>query len=286
MTGSVAGSVAGSPPVRSFRIDVFTLFPGVIDHYADASILGRARAQGRLDLRTHDVREAATHPHRSVDDATFGGGAGMVLGPEPVFAAVERVAESSDGLPRPLILLTPSGPRFDQAAAVRLAGWAEGSDRHGPVEAWVPGFSLLCGRYEGVDQRVADHLIDEELSVGDFVLAGGELAALVVVEAVVRLLPGVLGNDQSAGDESFSTGLLEYPQYTRPASFRGWEVPEVLRSGDHGRVERWRRAEALVRTMRRRPDLIEARGGLTGDEVRLLVEHGEVQVLRDHGYDW
>jgi len=261
--------VTGSP----FRIDVFTLFPGVIDHYADASILGRARAQGRLDLRTHDVRDAAAGPHRSVDDATFGGGAGMVLGPEPVFASVEQVAASDEGLPRPLILLSPSGRTFDQDAAVRL----------GRSEA---GFSLLCGRYEGVDQRVADHLVDEELSVGDFVLAGGELAALVVVEAVVRLLPGVLGNEQSAGDESFSTGLLEYPQYTRPASFRGWEVPEVLRSGDHGRVERWRRAEALVRTMHRRPDLIEARGGLTVDEVRLLVEHGEVQVLRDHGYDW
>ena len=133
---------------------------------------------------------------------------------------------------------------------------------------------------------MADHLVDEELSVGDFVLAGGELAALVVVEAVVRLLPGVLGNDRSAGDESFATGLLEYPQYTRPAAFRGWEVPEVLRSGDHGRVDRWRRAQALARTLRRRPDLIGARGGLSPEEVRLLVEHDEVQLLRDHGYDW
>lgn len=266
-------SSTGPAPHGSFRIDVFTLFPGVIEHYAEASILGRARARGRLDLRTHDVREASTDPHRSVDDATFGGGAGMVLGPEPVFASVEHVAGSADGLPRPLILLSPSGPRFDQATAARLGGSGE-------------GFSLLCGRYEGVDQRVADHLVDEELSVGDFVLAGGELAALVVVEAVTRLLPGVLGNDQSAADESFATGLLEYPQYTRPASFRGWEVPEVLRSGDHGRVERWRRSEALVRTLERRPDLVEARGGLTGDEVRLLVEHGAVQVLRDNGYDW
>jgi tRNA (guanine37-N1)-methyltransferase len=287
----VSGS--GPAPAHPFRIDVFTLFPEVIDHYADASILGRARAQSRLDLRTHDIREATTDPHRSVDDATFGGGAGMVLGPEPVFHAVEQVAGSVQGLPRPLILLSPSGPRFDQATAVRLAGSPHESVEEaveesveGSPQRLGPGFSLLCGRYEGVDQRVADHLVDEELSVGDFVLAGGELAALVVVEAVVRLLPGVLGNDQSARDESFSTGLLEYPQYTRPASFRGWEVPEVLRSGDHGRVERWRRAEALVRTVRRRPDLIEARGGLTGDEVSLLVEHGEVQVLRDHGYDW
>jgi tRNA (guanine37-N1)-methyltransferase len=273
----VSDAPDGTPGVRSFRIDVFTLFPGVIDHYADASILGRARTQGRLDLRTHDVREASTDPHRSVDDTTFGGGAGMVLGPEPVFTSVEQVAARADGLPRPLILLSPSGPTFDQATASLLAHSLDGPEA---------GFSLLCGRYEGVDQRVADYLVDEELSVGDFVLAGGELAALVVVEAVVRLLPGVLGNDQSAGDESFAGGLLEYPHYTRPASFRGWEVPEVLRSGDHGRVERWRRAEALVRTMRRRPDLIVARGGLTEDEVRLLVGHGEVQLLRDHGYDW
>jgi tRNA (guanine37-N1)-methyltransferase len=252
---------------------VFTIFPEVIDHYTDASILGRARLSGRLDLRTHDLRDAATDPHRSVDDAPFGGGAGMVLGPETVFGAVEAVASAPDGLPRPLVLLSPSGPPFDQTTAERLSRSAG-------------GFSLLCGRYEGVDQRVADHLVDEELSVGDFVLAGGELAALVVVEATVRLLPGVLGNDRSAGDESFSTGLLEYPQYTRPASFRGWEVPEVLRSGDHGKVDRWRRAEALTRTLRRRPDLIAVRGGLSPDEVRLLVEHDEVQLLRDHGYDW
>jgi tRNA (guanine37-N1)-methyltransferase len=259
--------------VDPLRIDVFTLFPEVIEHYADASILGRARAAGRLDLRTHDIRSAARDPHRSVDDAPFGGGAGMVLGPEPVFGAVEQVAESPDGLPRPLVLLTPSGRRFDQRVADQLGR----GDR---------GFSLLCGRYEGVDQRVADHLVDDELSVGDFVLAGGELAALVVVEAVARLRPGVLGNEQSAGEESFSTGLLEYPQYTRPAEFRGWAVPDVLRSGDHGRVERWRRAESLALTLRRRPDLIESRGGLSGEEVLLLVEHGEVQVLRDHGYDW
>jgi len=255
------------------RIDVFTLFPDVIDHYADASILGRARARGQLDLCTHDVRDAAHDVHRSVDDAPFGGGAGMVLAPEPVFESVESVAASPGGLPRPLILLSPSGRRFDQRVAHELAGLPE-------------GFSLLCGRYEGVDQRVADHLVDDDLSVGDFVLAGGELAALVVVEAVTRLLPGVLGNDRSAEDESFSAGLLEYPQYTRPAEFRGWEVPEVLRSGDHGRVDQWRRVQALVRTLERRPDLIAARGGLTDEEVEFLVEHGEVRSLREHGYDW
>jgi tRNA (guanine37-N1)-methyltransferase len=258
--------------VRTIRIDVFTLFPGVVDHYADASILGRARVHGQLDLRTHDVRDAATDPHRSVDDAPFGGGAGMVIGPEPVFGAVEEIAGSAEGLPRPLVLLSPSGRRFDQRVAQEYAATA--------------GFSLVCGRYEGVDQRIADHLVDEELSVGDFVLAGGELAALVVVESVVRLLPGVLGNDESVGDESFSAGLLEYPQYTRPAEFRGWEVPATLLSGDHARVDRWRRAQALVRTMQRRPDLIAGRGGLSDEEVQLLVDHGEVRLLREHGYDW
>ena len=259
--------------VPPLRIDVFTLFPEVIEHYAHASILGRARGSDRLDLRTHDVRDAATDGHRSVDDAPFGGGAGMVLATETVFRSVEAVAASDGGLPRPLVLLSPAGRRFDQRVAQEYAS----------VEG---GFSLLCGRYEGVDQRVADHLVDEELSVGDFVLAGGELAALVVVEAVARLVPGVLGNERSSEDESFSHGLLEYPQYTRPAEFRGWEVPEVLRSGDHGRVEQWRRAQALVRTLKRRPDLIAERGGLTEQEVQLLAEHGEVHLLREHGYHW
>jgi tRNA (guanine37-N1)-methyltransferase len=194
----------------------------------------------------------------------------MVLGPEPVFDAVEEAAAAPEGLPRPLVLMSPSGRRFDQQVAQELAQ--------------TSGFSLLCGRYEGVDQRVADHLVDAELSVGDFVLAGGELAALVVVEAVARLVPGVLGNDQSTGDESFSTGLLEYPQYTRPAAFRGWSVPEILLSGDHARVDRWRRAQALARTLRRRPDMIVERGGLSEEEVRLLEEHGEARLLRDQGY--
>ncbi len=255
------------------RIDVFTIFPEVIDRYGDASILGRARKGGRLDLRAHDIRSASADPHHGVDDAPFGGGAGMVLAPQPVFGAVEAVEASDDGMPRPLLLLTPSGRRFDQQVAAELADL--------PL-----GFSLICGRYEGVDHRVVDHLVDGELSVGDFVLAGGELAALVVVEAVTRLLPGVLGNDESTGDESFSNGLLEYPQYTRPAEFRGWEVPPVLRSGDHGRVSRWRHGQSLVRTLRQRPDLIDGRGGLTPDEVSLLVEMDEVRLLRDHGYDW
>jgi tRNA (guanine37-N1)-methyltransferase len=255
-----------------FRVDVFTLFPEVIEHYGSAAILGRARTAGHLDLRTHDIRAATTDVHRTVDDSPFGGGAGMVLAPKPVFDAVERVEAGEGGLLRPLLLLSASGRRFDQGMAGELA-------------ALAGGFSLLCGRYEGVDQRVADELCDGELSIGDVVLAGGELAALVVVEAVARLLPGVLGNQCSTDEESFSAGLLEYPQYTRPAEFRGHQVPEVLRSGDHGRIAAWRRAQSLVRTLQRRPDLVAARGGLSPDEVELLVASGEVRLLREHGYD-
>jgi tRNA (guanine37-N1)-methyltransferase len=179
----------------------------------------------------------------------------MVLMPDPVFAAVEAAEP-----PRPLILLDPAGRRFDQGVAHELAA--------------RDGFSLLCGRYEGVDERIRDELCDEELSIGDLVLAGGELAALVVVEAVARLLPGVLGNEASTDEESFSSGLLEYPQYTRPADFRGNEVPEVLRSGDHARIAQWRHAMAIHRTLERRPDLIQRRGGLTDEERSLLESHG------------
>jgi tRNA (guanine37-N1)-methyltransferase len=213
-----------------------------------ASLIGKAAQRGLLDLRVHDLRAGTTDPRRSVDDSPFGGGAGMVLAPEPVFAAVEAIAP-----PRPLLLLGPGGRRFDQSWAADLATTA--------------GFSLLCGRYEGVDERVADHLADGELSLGDFVLAGGEAAAVAVIEAVARLVPGVMGNDDSSLDESFGAGLLEYPHYTRPAVFRGWAVPEVLRSGDHARVDRWRRAQALARTRSRRPDLLAARGGLTEEDL-------------------
>ena len=238
------------------RVDVFTIFPAMVDGFADQSLLGRARQRGLLDVRVHDLRSATDDPHRSVDDSPFGGGAGMVLMPEPIFTMVERVDP-----PRPLYLLGPGGRTLDQALARELAAG--------------PGFSLLCGRYEGVDGRVVEHLVDDELSIGDYVLAGGEVAAMVVLEAVGRLVPGVMGNDTSADDESFADGLLEYPQFTRPAEFRGWPVPEVLRSGDHGRVARWRRAQALRRTIARRPDLIEARGGVTDEERRLLDELAE-----------
>ena len=236
------------------RIDVFTIFPDLVDRFCAESLLGKARAGGLLDLRCHDLRAHTADVHRTVDDAPFGGGAGMVLRPEPVFATVEAAQPI-----RPLYLLGPGGRRLDQAMARELAAG--------------DGFSLLCGRYEGVDHRVRTHLVDGELSIGDYVLAGGEAAAVVVVEAVTRLLPGVMGNADSAAQESFGTdGLLEEPQYTRPADFRGWTVPEVLRSGDHGAIARWRRAQALHRTVRERPDLLEARGGLTEEEGVLLRE--------------
>jgi tRNA (guanine37-N1)-methyltransferase len=234
------------------RIDIFTIFPDYLTGPLSLTIVGRARENGLLDVRVHDIRAFTTDRHRSVDDAPFGGGPGMVMMPGPLFEVVERAQPQ-----RPLYLLSASGERFDQERAQQLAQ--------------TDGFSLLCGRYEGVDQRVADHLCDGELSVGDFVLAGGEPAALVVIEAVTRLVPGALGNEASAGEESFANGLLEYPQYTRPADFRGWEVPEVLRSGDHGRVERWRAAWALRRTLARRPDLLGGRE-LTADEHALLAE--------------
>jgi tRNA (guanine37-N1)-methyltransferase len=237
------------------RIDVFTIFPDLVAPWTTASLIGKAARAQLLDLRTHDLRSGTSDPHRSVDDSPFGGGAGMVLAPEPVFAAVEAVDP-----PRPLLLLGPGGRRFDQAWAAELAAGG--------------GFSLLCGRYEGVDERVADHLVDGELSIGDFVLAGGEAAAIAVIEAVSRLIPGVMGNDHSALEESFGDGLLEYPHYTRPAEFRGWPVPDVLRSGDHGRVARWRRAQSLARTQARRPDLMAGRGGLTEEERALMAEFG------------
>jgi tRNA (guanine37-N1)-methyltransferase len=237
------------------RVDVFTIFPGYFESPLHVSLLGRARDGGVLDLRLHDPRDFGAGNHRAVDDAPFGGGAGMVMAPEPLFASVE-----ASGAPRPLFLLSAGGRLFDQDTARELAGG--------------DGFSLLCGRYEGVDQRVADHLCDGELSVGDYVLAGGEAAALVVVDAVARLLPGVMGNAASGAEESFADGLLEYPHYTRPASFRGWEVPEVLRSGDHARIARWRRGRALARTLDRRPELLAGRE-LTAEERRLLEEVGD-----------
>jgi tRNA (guanine37-N1)-methyltransferase len=219
-------------------VDVVTLFPSLFEEPLRASLLGKAVAAGIVRVRVHDLRAHGLGPHRSVDDEPYGGGAGMVMRPEPIFAAVEAIAEPSPHV----VLLSPRGTLLDQSGVRRLAGLAH--------------VVLICGRYEGVDERVATHLAHEELSIGDYVLAGGELAALVVIESVSRLLPGVLGNAASLEWESHSGGRLEYPQYTRPATFRGWRVPEVLTSGNHESVRRWRAAEAERITRSRRPDLL------------------------------
>ncbi len=222
--------------------------------YLEASILGRAREAGLLDVAVHDIRDWAEGRHRQVDDAPFGGGQGMVLKPEPLVAAIEAVRDGPDGR-APVVLMTPQGAPLVQATAHRLAG--------------LPRLVLVCGRYEGVDERVREGWVDEELSLGDFVLTGGELPALAVIDAVARLLPGVLGNEASHADESFEAGLLEYPQYTRPREFRGRTVPDVLLSGDHGRIRRWRAEQAADRTRRRRPDLLAGPGAEErGESVR------------------
>ena len=243
----------------TLRVDVLTLFPEAITGYASTSVIGRAAERDRWRLRVFDLRDQTDDVHRTVDDTPYGGGAGMVMRAEPIL----RTVEATPDLARPLIALTPSGRPLTNAVASELATG--------------DGFSLLCGRYEGFDQRAIDLVVDDELSVGDFVLAGGELAALCVIEAVVRLLPGALGNDASSLDESFVDGLLEYPQYTKPAEVRGLAVPEVLRSGDHARIARWRRAQALARTLARRPDLIAVRGGLSDEDRAVLGEFGLVE---------
>lgn len=221
------------------KIDVVTLFPELFEPHLKISLLGKAVDAGVVSVRVHDLRKHGLGRHRSVDDAPFGGGAGMVMRPEPIFAAVEELRTEGSYV----VLLSPSGTVFRHEIAGRLAE--------------LDHLILICGRYEGVDQRVADHLCDEEISIGDYVLAGGELAALVVVEAVTRLVPGVLGNPDSLETESHAAGLLEYPQYTRPAEFRGWSVPQVLVSGDHAAVESWRREQSEELTRARRPDLTD-----------------------------
>lgn len=224
------------------RIDVLTLFPEVVSPYAAASILGRAQAAGRAEIHAHQLREFSQDAHSKVDDRPFGGGPGMVLMCQPVVDAVEAV-EKLDPRPALRILLTPQGRRFNQAAAQRLSQ--------------APRLLLICGHYEGYDERIVETLQPEEISLGDFVLTGGEVAALAVMDAVVRLLPGALGNEHGAVDESFASGELEYPQYTRPREYRGLSVPDVLLSGNHAEIEAWRRAQARERTQTRRPDLCD-----------------------------
>lgn len=230
------------------RIDVLTIFPALFEPFRTTSLLGAACEQGRVELRVHDLRDWTTDRHRTVDDTPYGGGPGMVMRPEPLVEAIEALAgPKGAGRRARVLLLSPQGRRFDQERAQALAGAAH--------------LVLVCGRYEGVDQRVVEISVDEEVSIGDYVLAGGELPALVVIEAVTRLLPGVMGNPASAEIESFQTGLLEGPHYTRPAVFRGLEVPAVLRSGDHEAIARWRAEQARAITKRRRPDLLGAARG-------------------------
>lgn len=223
------------------RFDVFTLFPELFPPYLQASILGRAREAGLLDVQVHNIRDYATDKHQVTDDEPYGGGGGMVMKTEPIFAAVENVVGNPPAAP--VILLSPQGRPFTQIVAQELGK--------------QPHLSLICGRYEGVDERVRQHLATDEISIGDYVLTGGELPALILIDAVARTLPGALGDPEGALTDSHATGLLEHPHYTRPQSFRGWEVPEILRSGDHARIERWRRQQSLLRTSQRRPDLLE-----------------------------
>jgi len=222
------------------RIDVVTIFPGIFESPLRESLLGRAIGAGLLDVRVHDLRDSTSDKHRQVDDESYGGGPGMVLKPEPVFAAVESLGAGE----RRTLLLSPVGRRLDQALARELAG-----------EPWLV---LICGRYEGVDERVVEGLGAEEVSIGDYVVAGGELPALVVLEAVTRLVPGVIGREESHEQDSFGDdGVLDHPHYTRPAEFRGMRVPDTLLSGNHAEIERWRREAALEKTRRNRPDLLE-----------------------------
>lgn len=235
--------------------DILTIFPGMFDAPLGESILGKARERGLVEIRLHNIRDHASDKHQMTDDRPFGGGEGMVMKPEPIVAAIEAVA--GEGPEAPVVLLTPAGRLFTQDLAARLS--------------LLPRLILICGRYEGVDERIAERFADETISIGDYVLTGGELAAMVVVDAVTRLIPGVLGNASSAAAESFTEPILEYPQYTRPQDFRGHSVPDVLLSGHHEAIRRWRRGQALLRTKRLRPDLF-ARLEISAEDLELLRE--------------
>jgi tRNA (guanine37-N1)-methyltransferase len=236
------------------QFDVFTILPEVFPTYLDTSILKKARDRGLIDVRVHNIREYAHDKHHTTDDTPYGGGGGMVMKPEPIFEAIESVlgfavpssqpgsvADARQG--NPIVLLTPQGRVFTQKVAEELSRYEQ--------------IALLCGRYEGIDERIREYLVTDEISVGDYVLTGGELPALLLIDAVSRLIPGVLGDPTGAQDDSHAMGLLEYPHYTKPSEFRGWKVPDVLLSGDHGRIEQWRREQALTRTFHKRPDMLE-----------------------------
>ena len=243
------------------QFDVFTLLPEVFPPYLDSSILQRARQRGLIDVRLHNIRDYAHDKHHTTDDIPYGGGGGMVMKPEPLVEAVETALGLQPGVPphHPVILLTPQGRVFNQAIAAELA-----EQDH---------IALICGRYEGVDERIRRGIVTDEISVGDYVLTGGELPAMLIIDAVSRLLPGVLGDPDGALDDSHASGLLEYPHYTRPPEFRGESVPDVLLSGDHARIDRWRREQSLLRTLERRPDLLQ-KAELTLADRKFLKEHG------------
>ena len=225
------------------RIDILTLFPEICRAPLNASMMKRAQENGAVDLHIHNLRDWTIDKHHIVDDAPFGGGQGMVMKPEPIFAAVEDLQSKIDNRTSKIILMSPAGRKLEQEMATEFS-----SESH---------LIIICGHYEGVDHRVIEHLVDAEISIGDYVLTNGAIAAVVLVDAVVRLLPGVLGDDQSAADDSFSGGLLESPHYTRPADFRGWKVPDVLLSGNHGEISKWRKEQAKKRTRENRPDLLD-----------------------------
>ncbi len=241
------------------HFDVFTLFPGLIQPYLNESILARARENELISVAVHDIRAATSDRHHVTDEPPYGGGGGMVMKCGPIFDAVESVLGAPPACP--LILLTPQGRTFTQAVAAELAA--------------QPRIALLCGRYEGFDERVRTHLVSDQISLGDYVLTGGELPALAIIDAVSRLIPGVLGDPDGATDDSHASGLLEYPHYTRPVEFRGWRVPDVLLSGDHARIARWRREQALLRTLQLRPDLLETAPLSEVDQRTLRLLKGE-----------
>lgn len=244
------------PPSKKMEISIITIFPEIFRAYLGESILKRAAEKGILNVSITDLRDFTEDRHRKVDDAPYGGGPGMVMKPEPIAKAMESV--KADGKDSLVIMLSPQGRRFDQAMADRLSKLDE-------------RLIFLPGRYEGIDERVRERLVDEEISIGDFVLTGGELPALVIIDAVVRLIPGVLGDEESLKNESFGWGILDYPHYTRPAEWRGMNVPEVLINGNHKLIERWRRKEALRRTLYRRPDLLDSEL-ITKEDIKLLEE--------------
>lgn len=250
------------------QFDVFTILPEIFPTYLDTSILKKARERGLIDVRVHNIRDYTHDKHHTTDDTPYGGGGGMVMKPEPIFEAIESVLGFTSPPPSgtmptqpepaskiPVILLTPQGRVFNQTIAEELSQ----HDR----------LALLCGRYEGIDERICEHLVTDEISIGDYVLTGGEIPALILIDAISRLLPGVLGDPTGAQDDSHSMGLLEYPHYTKPANFRGWKVPDILLSGDHAKIEKWRREQALIRTLTKRPDMLD-KAELSNEDKKII----------------